>query len=70
MGGAGAPDDLEAAPKTQVWLTTSDDAQARVSGEYFYHQRLRRPLPATRDPAIQDRLLAACAKLSGVSVPT
>src|SRR5580704_5299123 len=57
MGGPSAPDDLEAAPKTQVWLATSDDKAAAVSGEYFYHQHLRRPLPATRDPKVQDRLL-------------
>jgi NAD(P)-dependent dehydrogenase (short-subunit alcohol dehydrogenase family) len=68
MGGAGAPDDLDAAPKTQVWLATSDDPKARVSGEYFYHQRLRPALPAARDSVVQDRLLAACARLSGVSL--
>jgi NAD(P)-dependent dehydrogenase (short-subunit alcohol dehydrogenase family) len=68
MGGPGAPDDLDAAPKTQVWLATSNDPKARVTGEYFYHQRLRLALPAARDPNIQDKLLAACARLSGVSL--
>jgi len=68
MGGPGATDDLEAAPKTQVWLATSDDPAAKVSGEYFYHQRLRRPLAAARDPDVQERLLAACTQLSGVSL--
>lgn len=70
MGGPGAPDDLEAAPKTQVWLAISDDTAATVTGEYFYHQHLRRPLPATRDPEVQDRLLAACARLSDIPFPT
>ena len=69
MGGAGAPDDLEAAPKTQVWLATSADPAASVSGEYFYHQRLRRPLPATRDSEVQDRLLGECARLTSVPFP-
>ena len=69
MGGRGAPDDLEAAPKTQVWLATSEDPEATVTGEYFYHQRPRRPLPAARDPDVQNRLLAACAELSRISVP-
>jgi NAD(P)-dependent dehydrogenase (short-subunit alcohol dehydrogenase family) len=69
MGGPGAPDDLEAAPKTQVWLATSNDKAAAVSGEYFYHQHLRRPLPAARDPEIQDRLLVACAGFSGIPFP-
>lgn len=69
MGGPGAPDDLEAAPQTQVWLAISDDPAALVTGEYFYHQRLRTPLPAARDPNVQIRLLDACAALSGVPFP-
>jgi NAD(P)-dependent dehydrogenase (short-subunit alcohol dehydrogenase family) len=69
MGGSGAPDDLEAAPKTQAWLATSDEPAATVTGEYFYHQRPRPPLHASRDPKIQDQLLTACNKLSGVSFP-
>jgi len=39
MGGPGAPDDLDAGPKTQVWLATSDDPEAIVPGQYFYHQK-------------------------------
>jgi NAD(P)-dependent dehydrogenase (short-subunit alcohol dehydrogenase family) len=35
MGGPGAPDDLDAAPKTQVWLATSNDRAALVSGNIF-----------------------------------
>jgi len=69
MGGPSAPDDLEAAPRTQAWLATSDDIAATVTGEYFYHQRLRHPLPATRNPAVQDRLLQACARLSAIPFP-
>ena len=41
MGGPGAPDDLDAAPRTQVWLATSDDPAAMVSGQYFYHLQRR-----------------------------
>jgi NAD(P)-dependent dehydrogenase (short-subunit alcohol dehydrogenase family) len=69
MGGPGAPDDMEAAPKTQVWLATSDAAAARVTGKYFYHLKLRGANPAAADHNIQDRLLAECARLSGVSFP-
>jgi NAD(P)-dependent dehydrogenase (short-subunit alcohol dehydrogenase family) len=69
MGGPGAPDDLEAGAETQAWLATSDDPQARVSGQYFYHQRPRAPLPAVRDERIQERLLAECARISGVALP-
>jgi NAD(P)-dependent dehydrogenase (short-subunit alcohol dehydrogenase family) len=69
MGGPGAPDDLDAAPKTQVWLATSDEPAARVSGQYFYHMKRRTADPAASNEAIQDRLLAQCARLSGVPFP-
>jgi len=69
MGGAGAPDDLDAGYRTQVWLAVSDDPAATVTGEYFYHMRRRRPSPATRDTDRQEMLLAACAQFSGVKLP-
>lgn len=37
MGGPGATDDLQQGHLTQVWLAVSDDAEAKVSGQYFYH---------------------------------
>ena len=49
MGGPGAPDDLDAAHRTQVWLAVGNDVAARVSGKYFYHQRPRSPHPAVFD---------------------
>jgi NAD(P)-dependent dehydrogenase (short-subunit alcohol dehydrogenase family) len=69
MGGPGASDDLSAAHLTQAWLAVSDEAAAQVSGGYFYHQQPRTPHPATREAAIQDKLLAACRELSGVQLP-
>ncbi len=69
MGGPGAPDDLDAGAETQVWLATSNDPEAMVSGQYFYHQRRRAVEPAARDAKIQDRLLAECARISGVPFP-
>jgi hypothetical protein len=69
MGGAGAPDDLDAAPRTQVWLATSSDRDALVSGEYFYHLKRRAAHPAASDVRVQDRLLAECARISGVAFP-
>lgn len=69
MGGPGAPDDLDAAPRTQVWLATSDDPEALVSGQYFYHQKRRAADPAIRDRALQDRLIEACERLSAVPFP-
>jgi len=68
MGGAGAPDDLSQAHLTQVWLATSTDPDACVSGQYFYHQRLCNPNPAARDLTRQAQLLEACEKLSGIAL--
>jgi NAD(P)-dependent dehydrogenase (short-subunit alcohol dehydrogenase family) len=70
MGGAGAPDDLDAAPRTQVWLATSDEPAARVTGQYFYHLKRRTTDAAASNAAIQDRLLSECARLSGVPFPS
>jgi len=70
MGGPGAPDDMDAAHRTQVWLAVSDDKDAMVSGQYFFHMRRRTPNPAARDTATQDSLVAACARLSGIEMPT
>ena len=69
MGGPGAPDSLEEAPKTQIWLATSQEKEALVSGKYFYHKKLRNFHPAAVDAATQERYLAECARLSGVSLP-
>ena len=69
MGGPGAPDSLEEGVQTQVWLATSQEKEALVSGKYFYHQKLRNFHPAAADAAIQERYLSECARLSGVSFP-
>jgi NAD(P)-dependent dehydrogenase (short-subunit alcohol dehydrogenase family) len=68
MGGPGAPDDLDKAHRTQVWLAVSDDPAATVTGEYFYHQKLRSPYPGTRDPERQEKLLRFCEQRSGVKL--
>jgi NAD(P)-dependent dehydrogenase (short-subunit alcohol dehydrogenase family) len=69
MGGPGAPDDMDLGPVTQVWLATSDDPAATVTGRYFYHQRPRETHPAASNPAVQEELLEKCAALSGVALP-
>jgi NAD(P)-dependent dehydrogenase (short-subunit alcohol dehydrogenase family) len=69
MGGTGAPDDLEAGPKTQVWLATSANPAAKVTGGYFYHEKPRQPNPEAARTAVQDRFLEECARLSGVQFP-
>jgi NAD(P)-dependent dehydrogenase (short-subunit alcohol dehydrogenase family) len=64
MGGPGAPDDLRLGHLTQEWLSTSDEPEARSSGGYWFHQRLRSPHPAVRDTHFQDSLLAALARFT------
>lgn len=70
MGGPNATDDLEAGPKTQAWLAVSDDAAARVTGKYFYHQKALSPAAVAHDADAQERLLALCASLSGIALPS
>jgi NAD(P)-dependent dehydrogenase (short-subunit alcohol dehydrogenase family) len=69
MGGPGAPDDLDAAPGTQVWLAVSSDPSSTRSGRYFYHMKLKDTHPAAHDTLIQDRLVAECERLSGIRLP-
>jgi hypothetical protein len=70
MGGPNASDDLAQGYETQAWLAVSEDAGAKVTGEYFYHLRLRKPNPAARDERKQDILLEACEGFSGVKLPS
>ena len=68
MGGPGATDDLQQGYETQAWLAVSEDAGARVTGEYFYHMRPRKPNVAARDQRKQEILLEACEGFSGVKL--
>ncbi|MDQ8045422.1 MAG: SDR family NAD(P)-dependent oxidoreductase [Patulibacter sp.] len=65
MGGAGAPDDLTLGHRTQEWLATSNDPDARTSGAYWFHQAREEPHPAANDEAFQDDLLASLADYTG-----
>jgi NAD(P)-dependent dehydrogenase (short-subunit alcohol dehydrogenase family) len=69
MGGSGAPDDLSLAPVTQAWLAVSDDPPALVTGQNFYHQRIRPAAPDARSARYQDALLDYCGKLTGTPLP-
>ncbi|MBW4042654.1 MAG: SDR family NAD(P)-dependent oxidoreductase [Acidobacteria bacterium] len=69
MGGAGAPGDLDQGSATQIWLATSDDAAARVTGRYFKDLREQEPVGSVRDERFQDDLLTALARITGVPFP-
>jgi NAD(P)-dependent dehydrogenase (short-subunit alcohol dehydrogenase family) len=68
MGGAGAPDNLEKGYQTQIWLATSNDPAALVSGQYFHHQKQARYNPAADQHQSQDELLRHCEQLTGVKL--
>jgi NAD(P)-dependent dehydrogenase (short-subunit alcohol dehydrogenase family) len=69
MGGKGAPDDLKKGYETQVWLSASNDVEARVSGKYFHHQKVTHHNPEADDVRLQERFLSLCEEVTGVSFP-
>jgi NAD(P)-dependent dehydrogenase (short-subunit alcohol dehydrogenase family) len=69
MGGRGAPDDMHLGGLTQAWLAVSEDPQAKVSGKYFFHQKIETPHADAHDGKIQDALVAYCESISGVKLP-
>jgi NAD(P)-dependent dehydrogenase (short-subunit alcohol dehydrogenase family) len=69
MGGAAASDDLELGADTQAWLAVDPSDEATASGRYLHHREVHDPHPAALDPVFQDRLLEACAELTGVALP-
>ena len=68
-GRRGAPDDIGQAHLTQAWLATSDDAEAKTTGGYFYHLKRREPNREAREESVQDRLVDICQEISGVNMP-
>jgi NAD(P)-dependent dehydrogenase (short-subunit alcohol dehydrogenase family) len=69
MGGQGAPDNLQKGYETQVWLAVSNDEKAKVTGKYFYHQKGRQCNPEAEDAVLQDKFLALCEEITGISFP-
>lgn len=69
MGGPSATDDLPEGAETQVWLATSDEPAATASGRYLKRRRVLDPNPVANDVEAQERLLAACADLTGETLP-
>ena len=69
MGGPGATDDVPEGADTQIWLATSDEPDATVTGAYFKRRQQLRANAQAYDRKLQEDLLAACADLSGVGPP-
>jgi len=69
MGGRGAPDNLQKGYETQVWLAVSNDEKTKVTGQYFYQQKTARYNPEADDDILQDKFLAVCREITGISFP-
>jgi NAD(P)-dependent dehydrogenase (short-subunit alcohol dehydrogenase family) len=69
MGGPSATDDLPEGAETQVWLATSDDSAATVTGRYFKRRQALRANPAAYDLDLQERFLATLAGMTGIRFP-
>jgi NAD(P)-dependent dehydrogenase (short-subunit alcohol dehydrogenase family) len=69
MGGPGATDDLPEGSETQVWLATSAEPEATVTGRYVKRRRQLRANPQAYDESLQEDLLGVCADLTGVKLP-
>ncbi len=67
MGGPGAPDNLQKGYETQVWLAVGEDA--RVTGQYFFHQNRSRYLTKADNVKLQDQFLEKCRQITGVKFP-
>jgi len=67
MGGAGAPDSLQKGYETQVWLATSDEPEAKVSGHYFFHKRIKEQRSEANDINLQEAFISTCERITEVS---
>lgn len=69
MGGAGAPDDLEAGVVTQVALASAETGPlGALSGEFLHHKKVVSPQASTRDIRLQESVLRLCRESSAVDI--
>lgn len=69
MGGPQAPDPVALGAETQVWLATSDEAEATASGRYLKRRKVLEPHPIALNADARRRLIDELERLSGVSLP-
>ena len=69
MAGATAAGDLGRGAATQVWLATSEEPGAKMTGRCFYQKQTRRTHATASDVTVQNAFLAACEQLTGVWLP-
>jgi len=69
LGGPNATDQLSDGAATQVWLATSDDPAAAVTGRYLKRFTRLDPNPQADDVRIQDAVLDQLASITGAELP-
>ena len=69
MGGPNAPDPVALGAETQVWLATSEDADAKASGRYLKRRQVLDPNPVALDATARTNLVDELVRLSGVRLP-
>lgn len=69
MGGSGAPDDLQKGYETPVWLAVNNEDNAKVSGQYFYHQAIKPYNLGANNIALQRKFFALWEAYTGVRFP-
>ena len=57
MGGSGAPDNLDLGSETQVWLASSNEKEALVTGKFFHHKKEGRVNPLANSIEAQESLI-------------
>lgn len=69
MGGQSAPDDLTEGHRTQEWLATAEEGEIRpATGGYWHHRRAIAPHPVVLDERVQDDLIDALEKSTGLGL--
>ena len=68
MGGSSAPGSIVKGVETQIWLSTCDKDNM-VSGKYFHHKKPQICKPEATNSKLQDEVLMACQKLTGIPFP-
>ena len=66
MGGPEATDELHDGAETPVWLATSDDPAALVTGRYLNRRRELPANPVVHEVELQEEFLEAAAQLTAV----
>jgi len=69
MAGDEAPLGVHQGADTPVWLATSPDADATVSGAFFHNRRPVSVNPQASDTRLQDGLVQRCAELCAAALP-